>query len=118
MAAGAQLVRLSEAEGRTDGDPEDDDDSVSLTSDPDLGSTQDRLGQVERDWSGLLVDVTVVQQSLHQVRLVEGDRKEGFFTSPGGKSEEVGSNRGNRGNRKVSQPLAVTSLKEFYWVTW
>lgn len=61
IGAGAQLVHLREAAGDSDGNKEDEE-----ASDSDLCFIHSQLRQIELDWSGLHVDVPVVQQTLHK----------------------------------------------------
>lgn len=63
--AAAQLLQLKER--RSDGDPEDNGSPPPTASGTDVFSVNAWLRQVELDWSSLLVDVPVIQQTLHKV---------------------------------------------------
>nr|XP_020467231.1 nesprin-2-like [Monopterus albus] len=66
IGAGTQLVQMWEADGHSDGSLEDQAAPLSQSSDLNLCSVNTQLRQVELDWSSLLDDVPVVQQTLHK----------------------------------------------------
>lgn len=63
----SQLLQLREA--HSESDPEDKVTPLPKTSDIDMCSINTQLRQIELDWSSLLVDVPVIQQTLHKVRI-------------------------------------------------
>lgn len=64
IGAGTQLQLLSEANRDSDKNHED----KETFPDPDLSPIDSQLRQMELDWSGLMENVPVVQQTLHKVR--------------------------------------------------
>nr|XP_012775511.3 nesprin-2 isoform X1 [Maylandia zebra] len=60
----SQLLQLREA--HSERDPEDKGTPLPKTSDIDMCSINTQLRQIELDWSSLLVDVPVIQQTLHK----------------------------------------------------